>query len=293
MPYLLNLQKNFTEYKSRNVMHLQSVFSIRIYEILKQYLNIGKRVIELETLREMLGISGKYPKFSNIKQRILEPAKNELSQTDISFAYEPIKTGRRVTAIRFTVKSNNPNPTLSQHSSVSVHQQQSGRTNPSEKAFLCQVASHGTDPSLARQAIIVHGLAGANEILSSALTRHQSKPKCDFAAYLAQSFRRGWGLKSEAKRAEEKIKAERMAARAIKFKKGLAEKEERERRTARKEEESQIRIQSEWKRLDALVESLPPAQYEELKLKVSGNRELKPDLLKVRMRKAVEEFLSL
>ena len=42
--------------------------------------------------------------YGNLKQRVLEPALKEiLSYTDIVFNYEPIKTGRSVSHIRFTI----------------------------------------------------------------------------------------------------------------------------------------------------------------------------------------------
>ncbi len=162
-----------------------------------------------------------------------------------------------------------------------------------EKTFIGHVAAHGTDLATAMDAVKTHGLTGANEIFTAAIARHAAKPKRDFAAYLAQSFRRGWGLKSDAKRAEERLKAERMAARAVKFEKAQSEKTKRERAEQKREEESQAQIQTEWNRLDALVDSLTPDLYEALKIKVIGNnREFKPELLKVRMRKTVEEFLT-
>jgi hypothetical protein len=304
-PYLIQLKNNFTEYKSLNVMRLQSVFSIRIYEILKQYLKIGERVIKLDALRAMLGVSEKYPRYPNVRQRILEPAKKELSQTDISFTYEPIKTGRRVTAIRFIIKPNrpkikdtskkpkgSPQQCINSVDNATPGQHHPDTIDPAEKTFLDAVASHGTDATLARRAIDDHSIVGATEILASAVVRHQAKPKRDFAAYLAQALRQGWGLKSPEKRETERLKAERMAARAVKFEKDRAEKKERGRRTARTEEEEKDKIQAEWNRLDTMVELLQSEQYDALRAQVSGNRKLTPSLLKVRMRKAVEEFLK-
>jgi len=39
-PYLLNITNNFTSYHLDTIAHLKSTYTIRIYELLKQYENI-------------------------------------------------------------------------------------------------------------------------------------------------------------------------------------------------------------------------------------------------------------
>jgi plasmid replication initiation protein len=52
-PYLLQLKERFTTYRLKEVIQLKSSFSIRIYELLKQYEKIGERIFLLETIRFM------------------------------------------------------------------------------------------------------------------------------------------------------------------------------------------------------------------------------------------------
>ncbi|OCL28753.1 hypothetical protein U472_00085 [Orenia metallireducens] len=52
VPYLLNLDTRFTKYLLKNIIGLNSIYSIRIYELLKQYEKIKKRVIKLEDLKK-------------------------------------------------------------------------------------------------------------------------------------------------------------------------------------------------------------------------------------------------
>jgi plasmid replication initiation protein len=59
-PYLLQLKSRFKPYQLRNVISLNSFYSIRIYELLKQYENIGNRTFEINELREMLVLSRYY-----------------------------------------------------------------------------------------------------------------------------------------------------------------------------------------------------------------------------------------
>lgn len=105
-PYLLQLKKEFTSYKLKNVMQLKSSYSIRIYEILKQWQKVKKTEITLEKLRKLLGVEDKYKEYHNFKKRVLNRAKKEINQnTDIDFDFEEIKKGRMVVAIRFHIKS--------------------------------------------------------------------------------------------------------------------------------------------------------------------------------------------
>jgi len=105
-PYLLELKREFTSYKLENVVKLKSSYAIRIYELLKQYERIQERTFSISTLRKMLGAEDIYPAYGNFKQRVLVPAQKEIKKkTDISFKIEEIKTGRRVTKVKFVIQS--------------------------------------------------------------------------------------------------------------------------------------------------------------------------------------------
>jgi len=118
-PYLLAVQEKFLKYRIENILRLRSGYVIRLYEILKDWYNKANRydngkkadkIAEVRWLRETLEIpkSYKYANSSGIKYRIIEKAKKELAEyTDIKFDYEEIKTGRKVTHIKFTIE---PNP---------------------------------------------------------------------------------------------------------------------------------------------------------------------------------------
>ena len=109
MPYLLQLKEKFTRYELCNILNLKNKHSIRVYELMKQYENIGKREISLEELRKYLGIEeDEYLRFGNFENRVLRITKEEINQyTDLTIDYEKIKTGRKITSILFTIKSKN------------------------------------------------------------------------------------------------------------------------------------------------------------------------------------------
>ena len=109
-PYLLQLQSRFTTYQLKNILFLKSKYSIRVYELLKQYENLKHRRFELSELRELLFVKPTiYPVFSSFKKRVLEPAEKDINKnTDISISYSTVKTGRKVTGIMFSIVSQGP-----------------------------------------------------------------------------------------------------------------------------------------------------------------------------------------
>jgi plasmid replication initiation protein len=108
-PFLLQLKDRFTKYQLEYALKLKKSYSIRIYELLKQWENLKARTIEIDELRDTLGLEkGTYQKYGHLKDRILKPAQKEISQkTDISFSFTEIKKRRKVVMIRFEIKSKN------------------------------------------------------------------------------------------------------------------------------------------------------------------------------------------
>jgi len=104
-PHLLNLKSRFLLYDMRNILRLPSTYSIRMYELLKQYERIGKRRFRVDNLKEILGVAEGYPLYGNFKQRVLDKAQKDLEKhTDISFTYEERKEGKMVTELVFNIK---------------------------------------------------------------------------------------------------------------------------------------------------------------------------------------------
>lgn len=102
--YLVSLSSNFTSYKLFNITKLKSTYSLRLYELLRSRINLSPtRVITIKELREKLGIGeDQYPRYANLKQRVIVPAQEELkNESDIYFEFTEIKKGRAVESIEF------------------------------------------------------------------------------------------------------------------------------------------------------------------------------------------------
>ncbi len=112
-PYLLEAKERFLTYSLHNILFLKSKYSIRIYELLRDWYNQEHRyqkntikvekIIELKWLRKTLKLPESY-KYNDFKRFVLRKAQRELSEhTDIEFDFDEIKTGRRITHIKFKI----------------------------------------------------------------------------------------------------------------------------------------------------------------------------------------------
>ena len=108
-PYLLKLKERFTKYHLKDVIRLKHSYSIRFYELLKQYESIGFRYFLIEELKRILGIQDDYKLFGDFKKRILVPVKKEfdekysMRELDFTFEYSEEKEGRKVIGLTFEI----------------------------------------------------------------------------------------------------------------------------------------------------------------------------------------------
>lgn len=107
-PLLLELNKgNFTRYRLRDVYQFKKASTWKLYEILKRWLNKRFWYVELDELRFLLGVAGKYSRFGNLELRIIKPGIEEINKlSDIKISYKKRKKGRVVIGVSFTINPN-------------------------------------------------------------------------------------------------------------------------------------------------------------------------------------------
>jgi plasmid replication initiation protein len=116
-PHLMDLRERFTRYNIRNISELQSVYSIRMFEFIKE--NEFKKdgfEISVDDLKEMLFMKAQdndgaevYQLYADFKKRVLMKAQEDLNEhCDTTFIFEERKDGRRVTKIFFKPLKNQP-----------------------------------------------------------------------------------------------------------------------------------------------------------------------------------------
>ena len=105
LPFISNLSREFTKYALSDIAGINSGYGIRIYELLVQYRQIGKREISVDNLRTMLELGKKYPLFADFKKRVIDTAVDQINEySTLRVTYEQKKTGRKVTHITFSFK---------------------------------------------------------------------------------------------------------------------------------------------------------------------------------------------
>jgi len=109
-PYLLQLKKNFKYYELHYIMKMNSEYSIRIYELLKQQQKFRKRKIERKEIENILEVPKSLLEYAPLRQKVLEVAVKEINKySDIFISFEPIKKGRVVHEIEFKIETNEKN----------------------------------------------------------------------------------------------------------------------------------------------------------------------------------------
>lgn len=102
-PFLLELNHHFTQYNLLEYLTLPSVYSQRIFEILKSWSGLPEIEIPLKDLYEMLSFPISMRKdFAKFRVKVLEKAHKDITKNRLFlFEYEIIKNGRSAEAIKF------------------------------------------------------------------------------------------------------------------------------------------------------------------------------------------------
>lgn len=107
---LLDFSKGFSRYNLEIAFRLESVYSMRFYEMLSSQ----KEPItySIEALRKEFRLENKYSLTKDFIRRVVLSAKTELDEkSPVSFTFTPLKTGKRITQIIFfPVKQENKRP---------------------------------------------------------------------------------------------------------------------------------------------------------------------------------------
>jgi plasmid replication initiation protein len=105
-PYLLDLKNRFTEYQLKNILPMQSKYAIRLYEIIKSNEYKKEFALDVDRIKEILGIEEEYELYADFKRKVILIAQREINaKSDILFDFEEIKKGRKIVAIKFIIHS--------------------------------------------------------------------------------------------------------------------------------------------------------------------------------------------
>jgi plasmid replication initiation protein len=104
-PFLLGLKERLSMYRLYEVPFKSSLTWL-LFENLNIYLFRRRWTVELDDLRKLLGVSGKYPRWVDFKKRCIDGPLLEINKnSNLDVKYSKVKTVRTVTAVTFHILS--------------------------------------------------------------------------------------------------------------------------------------------------------------------------------------------
>lgn len=200
-PYLLQLQKHFTQYQLDHVVNFRNQYTIRIYELLKMEVfkhSDGKfsKDFKYEELRLFLGVeANEYKLFADFKRWVIEPSVVEISShTDLNIEEVRYgKTGRKITDITFAVKV---------RPMVEALQLQAPEP-PKEHPIVGLLVSLGFAADTARKYKTRFGVKRIERNVGYAKAKQEAGLVKDFPSYLNQAIKEDMGGAWEVAQAKE------------------------------------------------------------------------------------------
>lgn len=111
-PYVLELEKWFTQYQLKNILEFSSYYAIRLYELIKCRDGENKNSqseleFSIDELRTFFDCEKKYQKISQFKEKVINIAVREINEkSDIWVNPTYQKTGRMITSVVFEIHTN-------------------------------------------------------------------------------------------------------------------------------------------------------------------------------------------
>jgi plasmid replication initiation protein len=108
-PHLLGLRKHFTSYRLRQAAAFDSVYTWRLFELLKSWQSTGLFVTTIEDFWDVMEAPPSCRKdFKALRTRVIEPSVKALHiKANLLVEWKPLRAGsRRVTGLEFHMSSN-------------------------------------------------------------------------------------------------------------------------------------------------------------------------------------------
>lgn len=186
-PHLLQLKSQFTKISISETLKLKSLFSIRMLELLLQYINIGDRIITLREVKFFLGIKEKqYTRYNDLKKDVLLRARDEITKkTQYNVDFSEIKESRKVVAIHWKItQKNNTNHTNTQNTPSKEHR--------SHLALIEALIEYGFTKPTCIKMIKVHGDKVIYDALKAVDIQIQRKHAKNPKAMLRAAIKEHW-----------------------------------------------------------------------------------------------------
>ena len=113
-PYLLELKGLYTQYLLEDVLMLKSVYSIRIYELIREAMrgksyhadNVVSVELSMAMIRKATNTETLYKRYSSFQTYVIDKAMNEINEKlNMHIDYQTVKEQRKIVGFIFTISS--------------------------------------------------------------------------------------------------------------------------------------------------------------------------------------------
>lgn len=245
-PRIEKLVKDPRVFARLNIYFISALADVRrgysFYALFRDFVDRTKAAevtLDYWELRGYLGVEeGQYQIFKDFKFRVLKPLIDAVNErTDLRLSYEPVKTGRKLTHLKFTIQPQAWQLQLfdAEHAERMVaelvknfdgpvidHKTAPAQIEASEDkeraALIDQCVKMGVTSKTVERALAAHGVQGVGEIIAFTKAKFAKMDKkretYDAANYLAKMLNEGVGVKAPAIRKKEADAKQKLAAQA-------------------------------------------------------------------------------
>ncbi len=119
MPYLAQVREKFILYNLKEISDFNSIYTVRLYELIQGFKETGWMLKSVSQLRETLAVGKKFKAYKDFKKHTFDHACQEINKTyPMNLGYEEIKEGRKVVAIKFIFKKTRIHKVVNQKTGI-------------------------------------------------------------------------------------------------------------------------------------------------------------------------------
>lgn len=115
LPYLTQLQDNFTKYRMGQVVQLSSIHARRLFELIVCWAGQQQwqQELEMDEFRKLMNVGGKYKQFGQLKEKVINIAVeqvNESSDFHVSVGYRKVRRSFKFIQLKYHRKQTQEQP---------------------------------------------------------------------------------------------------------------------------------------------------------------------------------------
>lgn len=200
-PELLKLKREFTVGLLCEMLRFKSINTQRIYLLIRQYQNAKSKVnrIEVDELKNILGLSDKYPRYNDFKKRVISPALEEINETGLKVKLKEHRKGRSVVMLDFIIVENKAKE-LAPQPEVASPLVTDENTDEKLKRLQTRLSELGLSAKLINELIFMPGIKDSKEIWSTIneikMKKRDGKISGSVSAYATRTFMNMFDLAS-------------------------------------------------------------------------------------------------